>query len=239
LFGIPVDLAGRESLLAAAENCFRADRACLAVTVNPLLVLASEKQAPALREVCESADISISDSAGLSWAFRRLQVPKPDRYPGIDFAFDLCAKAATAGVSVYLLGGEPGIAERAARVLVERLPTLKIGGVRDGFFGPAQDAEIIASIRRSDARLVLRALGMPKQELWYHDHRSELPPALYVGVGGTLDVWAGKVKRAPEVWQRWGLEWLYRLFQEPSRWRRMAQLPLFAARVWAASLKRP
>ena len=167
----------------------------------------------------------------MSFAARVAGVRSPGRFPGIDLAKALCAEAARAEFGVYFLGAKPGVAGEAARRLAEEIPGLKIAGTRDGYFEDAAAPEIVGAIRTSKARLVLVALGMPRQEIFIHRHRADFPPGLAVGVGGSFDVWAGLVKRAPEPFQRLGLEWLYRVMREPWRLPRIAKLPLFAVKA--------
>lgn len=234
ILGLPVHLLSKDQARHAAEELIASGRVARIVTANALLVLEAGAN-PSLLELCLSADLVLSDSVGISWAAWRLGMPIPTRYPGIDLAFDLTFAAEQKRASVFLLGGRPGIAERAAGFLKTARPGLRIAGTRDGFFEAKDDESVIEEVRKSGAGLVLVALGMPRQDVWIHRNRARLPGALYVGVGGTFDVWAGAVKRAPRWFSRTGLEWLYRVVQEPWRWRRIARLPLFLLRVATAS----
>lgn len=194
------------------------------------MVLETQKN-PLIKDICEDASLVIPESSGVTWAASYTGIGKVERIPGIDFAFNLCALADQLNVPIYLLGGGAGIAKKAGRFLNTVYPQLQISGMRDGFFNKEDEPAIIRDIAASQARLVLVALGMPKQELWIHKHLSHLPPAIYIGVGGSFDVWSGKIRRAPTWLRTLGLEWLYRLKQEPFRWRRIAQLPSFATKV--------
>ncbi len=145
--------------------------------------------------------------------------------PGIEFAAGLMGKMAERGRSLYLLGAKPGVADLAAERLQKQYPGLKIAGTHDGYF--KEDAPVVDAIRESGADCVFVCLGAPKQELWMARFGPETGAHLMAGLGGVLDVFAGNVKRAPQAWQKLGLEWCYRLLHQPSRLGRMAKLPLF------------
>lgn len=200
------------------------------ITANALLILEAESNA-ALDATCHAASLVIPESAGAIWAIRRLGGPETAQIAGVDLAFKLCEMTARLGKSVFLLGGKPGVSEAAAHYLLSKIPHLDVAGTLDGFFNPDRDEVIVNAIRDSGASLCLVAMGMPFQDVWIHSRREVLPGAVFMGVGGTFDVWAGNVKRAPLWFQHRGLEWLYRFWQEPSRWPRMAQLPVFALKV--------
>ena len=198
------------------------------VTPNPEIVWQAGTM-PELREALNGADMVIPDGIGVIYASRILGTPLPERVPGIELAGELLSCCAEQDLPVYLLGAKPGVAERAGENLQKTYPGLRIAGCGDGYF--REDGPVLEAIRASGARLILVCLGFPKQELWMAAHRDELGQALMLGVGGSMDVFAGDVKRAPEVWRRWGLEWLYRLLSQPSRLGRMLKLPVFLLSV--------
>ena len=136
---------------------------------------------------------------------------------------------------MYLFGAKPGVAELAAETLESRYPGLIVAGTSDGYF--SDDAPIIEKIRAAQPDMLLVCLGAPKQELWMAKEEGKLPVGLMCGLGGSLDVFAGTVKRAPESWQRLGLEWLYRLMKEPRRIGRMMKLPLFVVEAAGERLR--
>ena len=145
------------------------------------------------------------------------------------------AHMAESGERLYLLGAKPGVAEAAARNLEEKYPGLTICGTHDGYF--KEDAPVVEAIRASGADAVFVCLGAPKQEYWMIEHGPATGAKLMAGLGGSLDVFAGVARRAPEAWQKLGLEWLYRLLREPRRIGRMARLPLFLVEAAAVRLK--
>ena len=190
---------------------------------------------PLYREVVNGAELVIADTIGIVWAAYMLGEPLPERVPGIELVERLCEL----GVGpAYFLGAQAGVAERAAAELTRRHSALRVAGTHHGFFAEEEAPAIAGLVRSSGARLVLVALGVPRQELWIREHLPQLGTVVCIGVGGAFDVWAGKVARAPESWRRAGLEWLYRLVREPRRLGRQLVLPEIAVRVLAQSLRK-
>ncbi len=198
------------------------------VTPNPEIVWLARKM-PELKTAVNGADLVIPDGIGIIYAARILGTPLKERVPGIELAEALVSLAAEEKLPVFLLGAKPGVAERAGENLCRKYPGLRIAGCGDGYF--KEDAPVLARLRESGARLIIVCLGFPRQELWMAAHREEVGSALMLGVGGSMDVFAGDVKRAPEAWCRAGLEWLYRLLSQPSRIKRMIKLPVFLLSV--------
>lgn len=204
-------------LLAAGEKC------SYAVTPNPEFILAAKKDAR-FRAVLNAADLVLPDGVGVVKAASILGTPLRGKVPGIDFAAGLVERMAKDGKRLFLLGAKPGVAETAAANLQKRFPGLMVCGTHDGYF--REDGPVVEEIREAHADVVFVCLGAPKQEFWMAEHGKETGARLLVGLGGSLDVFAGVVERAPEGWQRMGMEWLYRLVKEPKRIGRMAKLPL-------------
>ncbi len=196
------------------------------VTPNPELVDRARRE-ETFREALNGADLVLPDGIGVVYAARLLGRSLKGRCPGIDFAGKLMERMARKGQRLYLLGAKPGVAEAAAARLEVRYPGLTICGVHDGYF--QEDGPVVEDIRKAGADVVFVCLGFPKQEYWMVKNGPATGARLLAGLGGSLDVFAGVVERAPESWQRLGLEWLYRLTREPKRIGRMARLPLFLA----------
>ncbi|MEG0765409.1 MAG: WecB/TagA/CpsF family glycosyltransferase [Pseudoflavonifractor sp.] len=194
-----------------------------AVTPNPEFLLLA-KQDAGFRAVLSGAALVLADGIGVVKAAAILGRPLKGKVPGIDFAERLVAELAKNGKRLFLLGSKPGVGSLAAINLQKRYPGLIVCGTHDGYF--TEDAPILREIQDSHADVVFVCLGAPKQELWMAEHGRSTGARLMVGLGGSLDVFAGVVERAPEGWQRMGLEWLYRLIKEPKRIGRMAKLPL-------------
>lgn len=181
--------------------------------------------------ILNSADLLTADGIGVVYASKILKNPVPERVAGFDMSCGIIREIAQSGHRLYLFGGKPGVAEKAAEQLKEEYPLLSIVGMRDGYFTPEDNDAIIDDINMSGADLVFVCLGAPKQENWIFENRSKLNCHVMMGVGGTLDVLAGTAERAPEIWCDLGFEWLYRLIKEPKRIFRMMALPKFALTV--------
>jgi N-acetylglucosaminyldiphosphoundecaprenol N-acetyl-beta-D-mannosaminyltransferase len=172
-----------------------------------------------------------AEAAGEPSVPARAVSPALERIPGIDLAARVLELAAERSLSVFFLGAGEGVAAEAARRQVERLPGLLVAGTRHGYFDPAREDEVVQVVRDSGAQILLVAMGAPKQEVFLYRWREWLGAGVALGVGGSFDVWAGKVRRAPGWTQAAKIEWLYRLVADPRRFRRQMALPRFAAEV--------
>lgn len=204
------------------------------VTPNPEIVELCRENLAAKIAVNE-ADLVLADGIGVVKGAAMLGTPLKDRVPGIEFAAGLMAGLAANGKTLYLLGAKPGVAQQAAGRLQASYPGLVIAGTHDGYF--KDDAAVAEEIRKTGADVVFVCLGAPKQELWMKKFGPATGAHLLCGLGGSLDVFAGVVERAPEGFQRLGLEWLYRLAKEPKRIGRMAKLPLVLVQAAGARLR--
>ena len=218
----------------AALGLMQGRNGAYAVTPNPEIVMLAQEN-PLLRDAIEDASLVLADGIGVIYGARILGRPLKGRVPGVDFADALMAEMAKHSMSVFLFGAKPGIADTAAERLMARHPGLVIAGTNDGYF--SDDTPIIEKINSASPDLLLVCLGAPKQELWMQQNAGRLSVGLMAGLGGSLDVFAGAVKRAPEMWQKLGLEWMYRLIKEPSRIGRMSKLPLFMFAVMGQRMK--
>ena len=198
------------------------------VTPNPEIVEVC-RETPAARDAVNGADLVLPDGVGVVKGAAMLGTPLKEKTPGIEFAAGLMGKMAQQGKSLYLLGAKPGVAELAGQRLTQRYPGLRIAGTHDGYF--KEDGPVVEAIRQSGADVVFVCLGAPKQELWMAKNGSATGAHLLCGLGGSLDVFAGVVARAPKFWSDHGLEWFYRLCKEPRRIGRMMKLPLFLVHV--------
>ena len=194
------------------------------VTPNPEIVEVCREN-PAAMQAVNGADLVLPDGIGVVKGAAMLGTPLKEKTPGIEFAAGLMEKMAERGRSLYLLGAKPGVADMAAERLQKQYPGLKIAGTHDGYF--KEDAPVVEAIRESGADCVFVCLGAPKQELWMARNGPATGAHLLCGLGGSLDVFAGTVERAPKFWSDHGLEWFYRLCKEPKRIGRMMKLPLF------------
>jgi N-acetylglucosaminyldiphosphoundecaprenol N-acetyl-beta-D-mannosaminyltransferase len=174
--------------------------------------------------------LTLSDGAGIKLGLSLLGTPVQERVTGIDFTYSLCRLASMNGWPVYFLGAEGDISARTANILADKYPGLIIAGARNGYFD-FKDEKIPSEIMRSGTKILFVAMGIPRQEKWIKYHSGILNKCIAVGLGGSFDVISGKLKRAPLWMQKCGLEWFYRLIQEPWRWRRMLGLPIFVFRI--------
>ncbi len=198
------------------------------VTPNPEIVEICREDAEANAAV-NGAALVLPDGIGVIKGAAMLGTPLKERTPGVEFAAQLVERMAEEGKRLYLLGGKPGVAELAAKNLTAKHPALQIAGTQDGYF--KDDAPVIEAVRASGADCVFVCLGAPKQEKWMRKNGEATGAKLLCGLGGSMDVFAGTVERAPKFWCDHGLEWFYRLCKEPRRIGRMMKLPLFLVHV--------
>ena len=210
----------------------------LVVTINAATMWMASLDA-ALGAVIAAADLRVADGMGVMWAWRVLGRPLPERVAGIDLMVELVRAAAEDGRSVYLLGAQTDVVDRLAEVLVEQFPALSIAGHRDGYFGEADHAEVVRTIAQSGADVLFIGMPSPFKEVWAAEYLDEFGADLVLGVGGSFDVLAGFVPRAPELMQRFGLEWAWRLICEPRRmWKRYARTNAWLVRALATAMFR-
>ena len=224
IVGVRVDNTGFDEAVELATSYLRGDRLRMIVTADASTVVIAQRD-PEFREIVNSADLVTADSTGILWAAKKLGHPFEERVAGIDLSWKLCDVCAREGHRVFLLGAAPGVAERAAENLARRHPGLLIAGTRHGFFD--SDGEVVDAVNASGADMLLVALGIPKQEKWIDRNRSRLNVRLAIGVGGSFDVFAGNVRRAPSWMRAHGLEWVHRVLMDPRKIRKVARIPRF------------
>ncbi len=228
ILGCRVDAIGREEAVERIAALASARGDGVVVTLGVEMVMEARRN-PAFRDVVNHAAIVTCDTIGLLAASRLRRGPLRERVTGVELVADLAARSASRGdVRLYLLGGAGDTAQRAAETLRRRYPGAIVAGARDGYFREDESDAVAAAIRASGANVLLAGLGFPKQELWLARHLPATGCGVGIGIGGSLDVYAGNVERAPAFFQRTGLEWAYRLAKEPRRWRRQLALPRFA-----------
>lgn len=231
ILGVNIDNITAADALENAKALLNSEGVSRIFTPNPEFIMTARKDED-FRRILNQADMCTPDGIGVVYAAKILKTPVQERVAGFDLACSLLAHIAGTGDGVFLFGAKPGVAERAAENLKKDYPGLIISGTHNGYFQPEEDADIVQEINNSGAKLLLVCLGAPKQERWIDAHRAELRPSLCMGVGGALDVLAGEVKRAPKLFIRFNLEWLYRLLKQPSRIGRFMALPKFIMIVW-------
>ncbi len=235
ILGVRFDNLTQQEAAQQGRQLLEEDKFHYVVTPNPEFLLAAEKD-PEFRRVLNAADLVLPDGIGVVYSAKILGTPLKERVPGIEFAEAMLSALNDMGGRLYLLGAKPGVAEEAGRRICARYPALVLCGTHDGYFKDEQ--AILPQIAAAKPDLLFVCLGAPKQEKWMARWGRHTGAKLAIGLGGCLDVFAGNVQRAPERWQKLGLEWAYRLKKEPKRIGRMAKLPLVLVKA-AGQLIRP
>lgn len=231
ILGVPIHPHTYDSWLDHIATWIQAaDRLYHVCTVNPEFVIIAQSDPAFYRVLCQ-ADACLADGTGLFLASRWLKHPLPSRVTGSDGVPKLAERAAQAGWRLFLLGAAPGVADQAAAKLQVVHPALQIVGTYAGSPADTEAEAILAMVNASGADVLLVAYGAPKQDRWIAQHRDQLQVKVAMGVGGSLDFIAGVIPRAPRWMRRLGIEWLFRLLRQPSRWRRMLRLPVFVVAV--------
>lgn len=227
LLGVRIDAVGRWEAMRILTRRMAAGRQTVVYTPNPAMVWRARRD-KAFRAILNRGDLSVADGIGIVLGARLAGLPPPPRVAGIELGGDVLNYAARAGLRVFLLGGKPRVAQEAARRLVRRFPTLSVCGMHHGYFREGERDAILHKIRAARADVLLVCLGSPRQEQWIDRNRAALPSVkLFMGLGGSLDVWAGAVKRAPRPLRKIGLEWAWRMTLEPRRLKNLAPISAF------------
>jgi N-acetylglucosaminyldiphosphoundecaprenol N-acetyl-beta-D-mannosaminyltransferase len=200
------------------------------VTLNAEMAMQAE-QNPALADVIRSAELVIPDGSGVV-LYLRMRGKSAQRFPGIELAESLLQQAGKLPNSepIFFFGGAPGVTAKAAESWQQKVNRLSISA-QHGYLSAEEETELCESLKQIQPKIIFVGLGVPRQEFWIAEHRHLCPQSIWVGVGGSFDIWAGTKDRAPAWFCDNHLEWLYRLYQEPWRWRRMLALPQFALKA--------
>jgi len=226
VLGVDIHCVDMRGVLDTVRGYIATGQPHMIVTADSYSVVLAHS-APEFREIVNGADLVTPDGSGILLGARLLGTPLSERVSGCDIAQELCRTAGEESFSVFFLGAKPGIAQAAAENMQKKCPGLAVAGVHDGYFGPEKDSEIAALVRESGASVLLVAMGIPRQEKFIRDHLHKFGVSVAMGVGGSFDVFSGKVKRAPMWMRRRGLEWAYRLAKDPSKISKVAVLPKF------------
>jgi N-acetylglucosaminyldiphosphoundecaprenol N-acetyl-beta-D-mannosaminyltransferase len=231
VLGYPIQLGTLDRVLEVVWNVHPQSGGTHVVTLNPEMIMRGE-DAPAFGEILKQADFPIPDGAGVVWALKRQGIVQ-SRIPGIEFAFALLKRLHAEGSprGVALLGAKPQVMQALPHALQAQLPDLKIAFARDGFYPPEEEERLVENMVQAHPKLVLLALGVPRQETWIATHRHRFAAdTIFVGVGGSFDVWTGSIQRAPRMFQVLNLEWLWRFSLEP--WRIQRSMKPLLHFVW-------
>lgn len=230
ILGVKIHQVTNETAYNRFLSLIEQSKFSMICTPNTEIVMEAQHD-PELKEILQDADLVIPDGIGLIYASKIHQLGLTERVTGIDTMERILKYANNTKKSIYLFGGKPGVAEKAAERMKDVYPNLQIKGIRDGYFKKEEEDKIVDHINEVKPDLLFVALGAPRQEKWIYQHRKILNVKVAMGVGGSFDVWAGVSKRAPKIFQQLHLEWFYRLAKEPHRIGRMMSLPKFMIKV--------
>ncbi len=230
ILGVNVDMVTIDEAADAILSFLDEDRLHTVFTPNSEIIMAAYRD-KAFCDILNSSDLLTADGIGVVYASKMLKKPISERAAGYDIACRVLDDIKDTDHKLYLFGGKPGVAEIAKEKLEEKYSGIKIAGTHDGYFKEDEEAQIVEDINRSGADIVFVCLGAPKQEKWIAKYRDKLETRVAMGIGGSLDVFAGTALRAPDFYCKHGLEWFYRLKKEPWRIGRMMDLPKFAVTV--------
>lgn len=227
---VPFDVVTMSEAVERVLQFLEDGRNHIICTPNPEIVMEAQKDKE-LMQILKASDMVIPDGIGVVWASRFSQYRLKERVAGYDLTQQIFSKLKDTNYTVYFFGGAPGVATAAAKRMTKVYPGLKIVGVHNGYFDEQEEKRIIKDIKNLSPSILLVGLGAPKQEKWIYENMRLIDAHVCIGVGGSFDVMAGTVKRAPKIFQKLGLEWLYRLLKQPTRLMRMMRLPKFVLTV--------
>jgi N-acetylglucosaminyldiphosphoundecaprenol N-acetyl-beta-D-mannosaminyltransferase len=230
LYGVHVSSMTMKDTVDYLADAIRTRLANHVITVNPIMIMTGLED-PSYMQVMQKAELLVPDGTGVVWAASYIGKPVKERVTGIELINELMDRGQREGWRVYLLGTTSDTIRTAADRIQERYPNIHIVGVRDGYFGEAEDAQVIEEIVKAEPDILLVGRASNNQEPWIGKYKHQLNIPVMMGVGGSFDVISGKLKRAPKLVQRLGFEWLFRLIQEPYRYKRMLILPKFVLKV--------
>lgn len=231
ILGVPVHPLTMNESVAVLEEKLQKKEQAFVVTANAEIIMMCQQDKEYNNIVSEQADLVLPDGAGAVWAGRYLGNEVPERVAGFDLYNQLLKLSADKGYKAYFFGGAPSVAEAAKNKAEELYPGVQIVGCRNGYFNETEEEAIIKEINDAAPDMLFVALGAPKQEKWLVKYRNQLKPRILMGIGGSFDVLAGKMERAPKWMQEASLEWAFRLYKQPSRFMRMLALPKFVLKV--------
>ena len=230
VLGYEIDLLNSVQALERVKNSLDDKSGMQIVTINPEMIKQGHT-IDAMNSILNSAELVIPDGVGIKIALK-LKGINQERIAGIEFAKKIISMCANSGYKIALFGAKEEILQKTGENLMKEFPGLKIVYSRNGYFSKSEEQQIKEDIKNSVPDVVFTALGAPKQEIFNSEMRKILPQAVFIGIGGSFDVWSGVVQRAPVFWQKTGLEWLYRTVKEPQRFKRIfPTLPIFLIKV--------
>lgn len=234
ILGVNIDKLTIKDAEKRVESFLNSNNINTIYTPNTEIVMEAKKDDD-LKKILNSGDLVIPDGIGLVYASKIKKKALPERVAGFDLSMKILDIANEKGCSLFLVGGKPGIADMAVENIKKQYPNINIVGSHHGYFkgthighkGHEEEIKVLNKIKESKPDIIFVGFGAPKSEKWIHENKDKLNCKVIIGNGGTIDILAGTVKRAPEIYQKLGLEWLYRLIKDPKRIKRQMALPLF------------
>jgi N-acetylglucosaminyldiphosphoundecaprenol N-acetyl-beta-D-mannosaminyltransferase len=230
IYGVPISKMSMKQTVDYLTKVIEYKQPHQVITANPIMVMAAQDD-PSYLKMMQSAELIVPDGTGVVWAANHVGQPVAERVPGYDLIHELMKVGEKKAWKVYLLGASNEVIQAAAEKIRTMYPKVSLVGVRDGYFGDAEDAQVIQAIKDAEPDLLLVGRAAANQEPWIGKYKEQLGVPVMMGVGGSFDVLSGKLKRAPKFFRKLRLEWFYRLLQEPWRYKRMLLLPKFAVKV--------
>ncbi|MBQ5702173.1 MAG: WecB/TagA/CpsF family glycosyltransferase [Peptococcaceae bacterium] len=230
ILGIGIDKVNSQQALDKIAEFIASGKSNQIVTANAEIIYQASKNEK-MRNVINNAQMVTADGSGVVWASRQLGEPLEQRVTGIDLVNSICERSAKDKWKIYILGSAPGVAATAAMNIRDKFQGCNIIGTHHGYFNAKEEKQILAELEQLKPDVLFVALGAPKQEYWIADHLADLGIPVGMGIGGSMDVLSGNVKRAPKWMQKMSLEWLYRLLIQPTRFKRVLALPKFVLAV--------
>ncbi|MBR2627865.1 MAG: WecB/TagA/CpsF family glycosyltransferase [Peptococcaceae bacterium] len=230
ILGVGIDKVTSQQALEKIGGFIASGQPHQIVTANAEIIYQASKNEK-MRNIINNAQMVTADGSGVVWASRQLGEPLEQRVTGIDLVNSICEQSAKDKWKIYILGSAPGVAATAAVNIRDKFPDCNIVGTHHGYFNAKEEKQILAELEQLKPDVLFVALGAPKQEYWIADHLADLGIPVGMGIGGSMDVLSGNVKRAPKWMQKMSLEWLYRLLIQPTRFKRVLALPKFMLAV--------
>jgi len=226
IHGVKIHNVTMQEAVETVLNWVSGDSIHAVYTPNAEIIMQAQRN-PELKNILNEAGLLIPDGAGVILGSKILKTPLKEKVPGIDLVKNLLKASAGKNIGFYILGGKPGVADMAAVNIMSEFGKVNIRGYAHGYFAPEEENALIENINKQKPDILLVALGVPKQEFWIHQNMYRLNCKVCIGVGGSIDIFAGTATLAPEFMRKAGLEWLFRLIREPRRYKRMMDLPRF------------
>jgi N-acetylglucosaminyldiphosphoundecaprenol N-acetyl-beta-D-mannosaminyltransferase len=226
IMGIGIDNITRAQAVVRVMEMIKSGGVYHIISLNPYKIQRLKSNAD-LRLISGAADMHIASGAGIQWAGRVLKTPVRERIPLLSFIMDLVRIAEIKEFSIFLVGGKPEIVERAFFNIRKSFPKIRIVGRHGGYFNDEREKSVIEAMRKSEANIVFVGLGFPKEDKWIHDIKGEFKNAVFISVGGSIDIISGEIRKAPAFFMERGLEWFYRIISKPWRVGRLFRVTMF------------